>query len=68
MILRIHRNEFHLSELKAHSIGGSFFMGSQKFKKIRETNGPVHTVSNTMKNIMGSAAEAEVRYLSNNNQ
>ena len=36
-------------------------MGSQNFKKTRETNGAVHTVSNMMKNVMGSVTESEVR-------
>ena len=35
-------------------------MGSYNLKNTKETNGTVHTVSNIMKNVMGSAAEAEV--------
>ena len=35
-------------------------MGYQNFKNTRETNGAVHIVSNTMKNVMVSYAESEV--------
>ena len=41
-------------------------MVSQNFKKTRETNSAVHTVSNIMKNVMGSAAEAEIVILFQN--
>ena len=59
MILIIHIDASYLSELKACIISGSpFFMGSQNFQNTRKTNGAVHTVSNIMKNVMGSATEA----------
>ena len=57
MILIINSTEYYLSELKARiRSGGHFFMVSQNFKNTRETNSAVHTVSNIMKNVMGSAA------------
>ena len=39
-------------------------MGSQNFKTI-EKNGALHTVSNIMKNVIGSTAEAKVGDLFN---
>ena len=41
-------------------------MGYQKFINTRETNGALHTVSNVIKNMMGSAAESEARDLFHN--
>ena len=35
-------------------------MGSQNLKNTQDTNVAVHTVSNIMKNMMGSDAESEV--------
>ena len=35
-------------------------MGYQKFNNTREKNGYLHTVSNILKNVTGSASEAEV--------
>ena len=57
MILKIHSNKFYLSELKApRREGSNFYMGHQNSKNPRETSDTVHIVSNTMKNVMGSAA------------
>ena len=36
-------------------------MGYQNIKNTRETNSDIHIVSNIMKNVMRSAAGAEVR-------
>ena len=43
-------------------------MDSKIFQNDRETNGDVHTVLKIMKNVMGSAAEAQVGALFNNGQ
>ena len=43
-------------------------MGSQKFKNTRYTNSDIHTVSNIMKNVMGSAEETESGALFQNGQ
>ena len=69
MILIIHSDASYLLELKAHIRSGvHFFVGSQNFKNTRETNDDVHTVSNIMKNVMGSASEVEAGALFNNLQ
>ena len=46
----IYRDASYLSELKAHIRSSEkFFLGYQNFKKVRETNGSIHTVSNKIK-------------------
>ena len=43
-------------------------MGSQNLKNTQDTNVAVHTVSNIMKNMMGSDADSEVGALFHNDQ
>ena len=58
MILHVHSDASYLSEKKARSrAGGHFFLCSHKSVS---PNGPVHTVSTIMKNVMASAAESEI--------
>jgi len=58
MVLRVHSDASYLSEKKARSrAGGHFFLSNLKSSL---PNGPVHTVSNIMRNVMASAAEAEI--------
>ena len=70
MILQISSNASYLSEPKARScIGGHFFLANKHEGKDIPTpklNGPVHTVSNIIRNVMSSAGEAEVATLFHN--
>ena len=58
MILHVHSDASYLSEKKARSrAGGHFFLSAHKSIS---PNGPVHTVSNILRNVMASAAESEI--------
>jgi len=58
MILQIHSDASYLSEPKARSRAGGHFFLSNKSSTL--PNGPIHTLSNIMRNVMASAAEAEI--------
>ena len=65
MCLHIHSDASYLSESKARSrAGGIFFLSSKPSSSPNAPppppNGPVHIVSNIMRNVMASATEAEV--------
>eukprot|EP00957_Ditylum_brightwellii_P092194 7018860-Ditylum_brightwellii.AAC.1 len=58
MILRVHSNASYLSEPKAHSrAGGYFYLGNIQPHHI---NGPLLVLLQIMRNVMASAAEAEL--------
>ena len=58
MLLHIHSDASYLSERKARSrAGGHFFLSNEKSSI---PNGPVHTLSNILRNVMASAAESEI--------
>ncbi len=59
MVLAGHNNASYLSESKACSqVGGHFFMSNNTAKPLN--NGAIHTISQIIKAVMSSAAEAEV--------
>ena len=59
MVLAAHSDASYLSETKSRiRAGGHFFMASDI--AVPENNGAVHTVSQIIKTIMSSAAEAEL--------
>lgn len=62
MILHIHTDASYLSESEARSrAAGYFFMSdTPEPNKTPTINGPVHIVSSILRNVMASAAEAEV--------
>jgi hypothetical protein len=61
MILHIHSDTSHLSENEAKSrAGGFFYMGSDEKTDKKITNGAILIVSKVLKNIMSSAAKAEI--------
>ena len=70
MILHISRNASYLSEPKAQScVGGHFLLADKHEGKdipAPKLNGPVHTVSNILRNVMSSAGKAEVAALFHN--
>eukprot|EP00957_Ditylum_brightwellii_P166392 12666259-Ditylum_brightwellii.AAC.1 len=73
MVLKIHSDASYMSEPKAHSrAGGHFFMSEDVKNRATTqedevpTNGPVHAVCVTIRNIMASSAEAELGALSIN--
>ena len=58
MILHVHSDTSYLSEPQARSRAcGHFYLSNQNSPK---SNGPIHTISSIMKNVMSSAAEAEI--------
>ena len=58
MILHIHSDASYLSEKRARSrAGGHFFLSNHASTF---PNGPVHTVSSILRNVMASAAESEI--------
>jgi len=66
MILKVHSDSSYLNEPQARSrVGGHFYMGN-KDTKPECYNGPILNISTIMKNVMSSAAEAEVGSLFNN--
>ena len=67
MILHIHTDASYLSESEARSrAAGYFFMSDTPSNnntptdKVPTINGPIHIVSSILRNVMASAAEAEV--------
>jgi hypothetical protein len=61
MILHIHSDASYLSENEAKSrSGGFFYMGNTTKKGNKLINGAVSIVSNVLKHVMSSAAEAEI--------
>jgi hypothetical protein len=65
MCLWIHGDASYLSESEARSRAGAFFFLSDNPSKVAANsmpaiNGPIHVLSSIMKNVMASAAEAEV--------
>jgi len=65
MCLWIHGDASYLSESEARSRAGAFFFLSDHPSKVATNsmpaiNGPIHVLSSIMKNVMASAAEAEV--------
>ena len=65
MCLWIHGDASYLSETEARSRAGAFFFLSNHPDKVPQhsmptINGPVHILSTIMRNVMASAAEAEV--------
>jgi hypothetical protein len=61
MILHIHSDASYISENEAKSrAGGFFYMGSDTKTDKKLTNGAVLIISKVLKNVMSSAAEAEI--------
>ena len=67
MVLHIHSDASYLSEPKARSrAGGHYFLSNRPVSPLKppltppSLNGPVFTLSRIMRNVMGSAAEAEI--------
>ena len=61
MVLHIDTDASYLSESEARSrAGGYFYLGNQPSQNKPIINGPIHIVSTIMRNVMASAAEAEV--------
>jgi hypothetical protein len=61
MILNIHSNASYLSEREAKSRGeGFFYMGSNTDKANILNNGAILIISTVLKQVMSSAAEAEI--------
>ena len=70
MCLHIHSDASYMSEPNARSrAGGFFFLSSHPDSTPTPLlNGPVHVVSNILRNVMSSVAEAEVGALFHNGQ
>jgi hypothetical protein len=67
MILKIHSDASYLSETEARSrAGGLFFLGNDS--NLPQINGAIHVHSSILKNVVSSAAEAEVAALFHNAQ
>ena len=67
MILKIHSDASYLSESESRSrSGGIFFLGNDS--NLPQNNGAIHIHSGILKNIVSSAAEAEVAALFHNAQ
>ena len=62
MILHIHINVLYLSALKKHiHAGGHLFFSDNTLKTANyKHNGPIHIIAKILKNVIGSAAEAEI--------
>ena len=59
MILKIHSDASYLSETEARSrVGGYFFLGNKDDTLNR--NGAIHIIAKIIKNVVSSAAEAEI--------
>ena len=59
MILKIHSDASYLTESHARSrVGGYFYMGNKDNSKLN--NGAIHIIAKLMKNVVSSAAEAEI--------
>ena len=70
MILHISSDDSYLSEPRARNcVGGNFFLADKHVGKEiprPNINGPIHTVSNILRNVMSSARGAEVASLFRN--
>ena len=67
MVFHIHSDAFYLSEPQAFSrAGGHFLLGdmcpdmSKPPTTCLRLNGPIHSISRIMSNVVGLAAEAEI--------
>lgn len=62
MVLHIHSDASYLSAPKARSrAGGQYFLSSNTSDPANcRPNGPIHVLSKILRNVMGSAAEAEI--------
>jgi hypothetical protein len=62
MILHIHSDGSYLSAPKARSrAGGHFFLSNNTIDPAQcKVNGPIHVTAKILRNVMGSAAEAEI--------
>jgi hypothetical protein len=61
MILHIHSDATYLSENEAKSRAwGFFYMGNNNKTDKKLTNGAILIISNILKHVMSSAAEAEI--------
>ena len=67
MVLHLHSDASYLSEPGACSrVGGHYFLGNKSTDPTKPPltesplNGPIHTVSKILHNVMTSAAEAEI--------
>ena len=59
MVLAIHSDEYYLSGKNAHSrVGGHHFLSSDKYTPPK--NGAILNLSKIIRNVMSSAAEAEL--------
>ena len=59
MILKIHSDASYLSETEARSrVGGYFFLGNKD--ETLQRNGAIHVIAKIIKNVVSSAAEAEI--------
>ena len=59
MILKIHSDASYLTESGARSrVGGYFYMGDNE--NIIQNNGAIHIIAKIIKNVVSSAAEAEI--------
>eukprot|EP00957_Ditylum_brightwellii_P078843 5995291-Ditylum_brightwellii.AAC.1 len=64
MVLKVHSDASYISEKEARSrAGGCFFLGNRHNNKF---NSPLHILSTIIRNIMASAAEAELEALFEN--
>jgi hypothetical protein len=67
MILKIHSDASYLAEPKARSRGGGhYYLGNKPSSTPEPEQGPILNRSNVIRNVMGSAAEAEVGALYDN--
>jgi hypothetical protein len=67
MILKIHSDASYLAEPKGRSRGGGhYYLGDKPSATPKQPQGPLLNRSNVIKNVMGSAAEAEVGALYDN--
>ena len=63
MILHVHINASYLSAPRARSRAGGHYILTDPFDDattLPKSNGPIHSVSKIMDNIMGNAAESEI--------
>ena len=63
MILRVHSDASYLSALRARIRAGRHYILTDPFNKttnLPKSNGPIHSISKIMDNVMGYAAESEI--------
>ena len=69
MVLHIQSDASYLSVKNAKSrVGGHFYLGNTRDSEKPPTNGPLYIVCNILKNVVASAAEAELAALFHNAQ